>query len=103
LPFASRTVTVTVDVATPSAITFVVGFAVAVDCAALIVVGSPTQAPGGCRATPTRVPPGLIVAVIVLVWAVVEGLVPVASALASVVAAGCVSVFDEPLEASWTV
>jgi hypothetical protein len=94
---------VTVDVATPFATTFAVGFAVAVDCAALIVVGSPTKATVGCWVTATGVPPGLIVAVIVFVWAAVDATVPVATPLASVVAAGCVSVFDEPLEASWTV
>jgi hypothetical protein len=103
LPFASNTVTVIVDVVVPSATTFVVGFAVAVDSAGSIVEGSPTKPTVGCIATTTWLGPGLTVAVIVFVSAVVEAIVPVVAPDASVVAAGCVSVFEVPVEASWTV
>src|SRR5207344_257366 len=47
LPFASRTVTVIVDVAIPSAGTFDAGLAVAVESDALIVPGSATNATAG--------------------------------------------------------
>jgi hypothetical protein len=53
LPLLSRTVTVIVETAVPSAITPVAGAAVAVVCSALIVLGSPTKSTVGCCATRT--------------------------------------------------
>ena len=103
LPFASRTVTVIVEAAVPSATTSLVGFAVAVVSAASIVEASPMKPTVGCCVTTIEPGPGLIVAVIVFVSAIVEAIVPVATPRASVVAAGCVSVFEVPVEASWTV
>src|SRR5262245_19566639 len=84
LPFWSRTVTVIVEVAVPLAITPVVGDAVAVVRTALIVLGSPTKSTVGCWATTIWLAPGLTVAVIVLVSAVMLAIVPVATPEASV-------------------
>jgi hypothetical protein len=95
-PCASRTVTVIVEVATPSARTFEVGFAVALESAGSIVEGSPTNATVGCCATTTWLGPGSIVAVSVFVSAMVEAIVPVATPLASVVPAGWTRVLFVP-------
>jgi hypothetical protein len=102
-PFASRTVTVIVEVVVPFATTFVVGFAVAVVSAGSIVEGSPTKPTVGCCWTMTWLAPGLTVAVIVFVPALVDAIVPVATPAASVVVAGCVSVLFVPVAPSWTV
>jgi len=48
LPLASFTVTVIVETAAPSATTLLEGLAVALELAALIVLGSPTNATVGC-------------------------------------------------------
>src|SRR6187397_2884563 len=102
-PCASRTVTVIVEVAVPSATTSLAGFAVALESAGSIVDGSPTKATVGCCATTTWLGPGSIVAVSVFVSAMVEAIVPVATPLASVVPAGWTRVLFVPVEASWTV
>jgi hypothetical protein len=101
LPFTSRTVTVMVEVVEPLATTFVLGDAVAVDNAPLRLFGSPTNATVGCCATTTWLAPGSTMTVIVLVSAVVEATVPVATPLAFVMP-GCTSVLLLPEEASCT-
>jgi hypothetical protein len=52
-PFTSRTVTVIVEVSTPSAATSVDGLATAVQFAALICDGSPAKVTVGCWRTTT--------------------------------------------------
>src|SRR5207253_2286411 len=94
LPFASRAVTVIVDVPLPAVIGDV---AVTVDCAADTVPGLTTTAAVCVMATP------LIVADTVFASATVELRVPVVTPLAFVVALGCVSVFPVPVAASTTV
>jgi hypothetical protein len=84
LPFWSRTVTVIVEIATPSATTPVAGAADAVDRIAVIVLGSPTKSTVGCCATTTWLAPGLTVAVMVFSSAVSEAMVPLATPSASV-------------------
>jgi hypothetical protein len=84
LPFTSRTVTVIVEVVTPSASTPSVGAAVALDKSALIVLGSPTKSTVGCCATTIWLAPGLTVAVMVLSSAVMLAMVPFATPKASV-------------------
>src|SRR5690242_382503 len=84
LPFASRAITVIVDVPLPAVMGDV---AVTVDCAADAVPAVTTTVAVWVIATP------LTVADTVFDSAVVELSVPVATPLASVVAAGCVSVF----------
>src|SRR5262245_1839 len=102
LPFWSSTVTVIVETAVPSAITPVAGDADAVDRAALMLFGSPTNNTVGCCATTTWLAPGLTVAVIVFVSAVMLAIVPLATPLAFV-APGWSSVLLLPVEASCTV
>ena len=100
---ASLTVTVMVDVSVSSATTPVVGVAVAVELAALMDEGSPTNPTVGCCVTTTWLGPGLMVAVMVLVSAVVEAIVKVATPVASLTTeAGAMVLFD-PVEASCTV
>src|SRR5262245_61820192 len=101
LPVLSRTVTVIVENAVPSAITPVAGDAVAVVRVALIVVGLETNCTVGCCATTTWLTPGLTVAVMVFVSAVVEAIVPVATPKTSV-GLGWTSVLLLPVEASCT-
>jgi hypothetical protein len=48
LPFTSFTVTVSVEAATPLAMTLLTGLAVALESDALIVLGSPMKAAVGC-------------------------------------------------------
>jgi hypothetical protein len=102
LPLLSRTVTVIVENAVPFAITPVAGDAVAVDCKALIVLGSPTNCTVGCCVRITWPAPGLTVTVIVFVSAVVVAIVPVATPFWSVTA-GWTNVLLLPLEANCTV
>ena len=99
----SFTVTVMVDVSVSSATTPVVGEAVAVELAALIVAGSPTNSTVGCWVTTTWLGPGLTVAVMVLVSAVVDAMVKVATPLASLTAEAGAIVLLVPVEASVTV
>ncbi len=95
LPLASRAVTVIVDVPLPAVIE--VGAAVTVDCEAE-TAGAVTVTVAVCvTATP------LIVAETVLEPATVELRLPVATPLALVALAGCVSVLPEPVAASTTV
>src|SRR6185436_3651855 len=101
LLFTSRTVTVIVEVTTPSATTPVVGAAVAVDSDALTWSGSPTKPTDGCSATTTWLCPGLIVAVMVLVSARMLAIVPVATPPASVTP-GCTTVLLLPVDATAT-
>jgi hypothetical protein len=103
VPALLRTVTVTVERAMPFDGTPVAGLAVTVERLGSTLIGAAVNTIVGCCATAMAAPPGSIVAVIVFVSASVDAIVPVATPPASVVAAGCVSVFDEPLEASWTV
>ena len=95
LPLASRAVTVIVDVPLPAVIA--VGAAVTVDCEADTPPAVTVTAAVWVIATP------LIVAETVLVSGVVELSAPVATPLAFVGLAGCVSVLPEPLAASTTV
>jgi len=94
LPFASRAVTVIVDVPLPAAIGDV---AVTVDCVPDTVPAFTTTVAVGVIAT------ALIVADTVFAWATVELSVPVATPLAFVGALGCVSVLPVPVAASTTV
>src|SRR2546426_512454 len=94
LPLASRAVTVIVDVPLPAAIGEV---AVTVDCAADTVPAFTTTVAVCVIAT------ALIVAEIVFDSASVDASVPVATPLAFVVVAGCVSVLPDPVAASTTV
>jgi hypothetical protein len=94
LPFASRAVTVIVDVPLPAVIGDV---AVTVDCAADTGPAFTTTVAVCVIAT------ALIVAEIVFDSASVDASVPVATPLAVVVVAGCVSVFPDPVAASTTV
>src|SRR6266567_2335234 len=94
LPFASRAVTVMVDVPLPAAIGEV---AVTVDCVADTVPASTTTVAVCVTATP------LIVADTVFDSATVELRVPVATPLAFVVALGCVTVFPKPVALRMTV
>ena len=95
LPFASRAVTVMVDVPLPDAIE--VGEAVTVDCDA-DTGPAVTVMPAVCvRVTPPAV------AVTVLLPAAVELSVPVATPLALVGPAGCVSVLPDPVALNVTV
>src|SRR5881397_1659403 len=93
-PFASRAVTVMVDVPLPAAIGDV---AVTVDSVPDTVPGFTTTVAVCVMATT------LIVADTVFAWATVELRVPVATPLAVVVALGCVSVLPVPVAASTTV
>jgi len=93
-PFASRAVTVMVDVPLPAAIGDV---AVTVDCVPDTVPGFTTTVAVCVIVT------ALIVAETVFVPAAVELSVPVATPLAVVVALGCVSVLPAPVAASTTV
>src|SRR5262245_10070499 len=61
LPFTSRTVTVIVEIAVPSAITPVAGAAVAVVSTGLMAAGFATNCTVGCCATTTWLAPGLTV------------------------------------------
>src|SRR5262245_55834965 len=83
LPLMSRTVTVIVESDEPLAITPVAGEAVAVDSAAVMVLGSPTKPTVGCWATTIWLAPGLMVAVMVFVSAVRLAIVPLASPFTS--------------------
>src|SRR6059036_1980315 len=94
LPLASRAVTVIVDVPLPAVIGDV---AVTVDCAADTVPAFTTTVAVCVIAT------ALIVAEIVFDSARVDASVPVATPLAFVVVAGCVSVLPDPVAASTTV
>ena len=94
LPFASRAVTVIVEVPLPAAIGDV---ALTVDCAADTGPAFTTTVAVCVIAT------ALIVAEIVFDSASVDDSVPVATPLAFVVAAGCVSVLPDPVVASTTV
>src|SRR5881397_3367407 len=94
LPFASRAVTVIVELPLPAAIGDV---APTVDCAADTDPAFTTTVAVCVMATPS------IVAEIVLDSARVDDNVPVASPLAFVVAAGCVRVLPPPVAASTTV
>jgi hypothetical protein len=87
LPLASRSVTVIVDVATPSAAT-VAGLAVTVD----IVADTAPAVNVTDTVCVTVIASVVSVAVIVLVPAVVDRIVPVVCPFASVAAAGCVTV-----------
>jgi hypothetical protein len=102
-PCASRTVTVIVEVAVPSATTSLAGFAVALESAGSIVDGSPTKATVGCIATTTWLGPGSIVAVSVFVSAMVEAIVPVATAARVRRPRGLDEVLFVPVDASCTV
>src|SRR5207248_1257532 len=93
-PFASRAVTVMVEVPLPAAIGDV---AVTVDCAADRVPGFTITVAVCVIAT------SLIVADTVFAWATVELRVPVASPLALVLALGCASVLPVPVVANTTV
>src|SRR5688572_21198332 len=84
----SRTVTVIVEVAAPSARTLVVGEALALEFAELIPELLPTNTTVGVCDSTTWLAPGLTVTVMVLVSATVEAIVPVATPLALVVLAG---------------
>ena len=79
LPLVSRTVTVIVEIAAPFAMTPVAGDAVAVVRTALMLFGSATNVTDGCCASTTSPAPGLTVAVMVFVSAVVVAIVPVAT------------------------
>jgi hypothetical protein len=93
LPLPSRSVTVIVEVATPSAVT-VAGLAVTVD-----VVAETAPAVNVTDAVCVSVMVSVVsVAVIVLVPAVVERIAPVVWPAASVAAAGCVIVSVAPRE-----
>src|SRR6266516_962604 len=94
-PLASRAVTVIVEVPLPAVID--VGAAVTVDCEADTDPAVTVTVAVCVIATP------LIVAEIVLGSGVVELSVPVATPLASVGPAGCVSVLPEPVAARTTV
>src|SRR5207302_1852627 len=94
LPFASRAVTVIVELPLPAAIGDV---APTVDCAADTGPAFTTTVAVCVMATPS------IVAEIVLDSAKVDDNVPVATPLAFVVAAGCVRVLPPPVAASTTV
>jgi hypothetical protein len=94
LPFASRAVTVIVELPLPAAIGDV---APTLDCAADTGPAFTTTVAVCVMATPS------IVAEIVLDSARVDDSVPVATPLAFVVAAGCVSVLPDPVAASTTV
>src|SRR5881296_1292923 len=94
LPFASRAVTVIVDVPLPAAIGDV---ALTVDWLADTVPAFTTTVAVCVIAT------ALIVAEIVLDSASVDASVPVVTPLALVVVAGCVSVLPDPVAASTTV
>src|SRR5438445_577814 len=93
-PFASRAVTVIVDVPLPAVIGDV---AVTVDCAAETVPGFTTTVAVCVTATPS------IVADTVFDSATVELRVPVATPLAFVVALGCVTVLPRPVALRTTV
>src|SRR5207253_5317925 len=93
LPFASRAVTVIVELPLPAAIGDV---APTVDCAADTGPAFTTTVAVCAMATPS------IVAEIVLDSAKVDDNVPVATPLAFVVAAGCVRVLPEPVAAGTT-
>src|SRR5213594_2097618 len=94
LPLASRAVTVIVDVPLPA----VIGeMAVTVDCAADTAPAFTTTVTVWVTPIPS------IVAEIVLDSARVDDNVPVATALAFVVAAGCVRILPPPVAASTTV
>jgi hypothetical protein len=84
LPLLSRTVTVIVEMAEPSATTPVAGEALAVVRTALMLFGSATKSTVGCCATTTWLAPGLTVAVIVLSSAVMLAIEPLATPKASV-------------------
>src|SRR5881296_572313 len=94
LPLASRAVTVIVELPLPAAIGDV---ALTVDCAADTGPAFTTTVAVCVIAT------ALIVAVIVFDSASVDASVPVATPLAFVVVAGCVSVLTDPVAASTTV
>ena len=96
-PNSSLTVTVIVETIDPVLAVIAVGDATTVEVAALGAVGLTMTVSVRVIATP------LIVAETVLACAVVELSVPVATPLASVTAAGCVSVLPVPVAASTTV
>src|SRR5207247_684839 len=95
LPFASRAVTVIVEIPVPASI--VGAAALTVDCAAETPLLVTVTAAVWVTASP------LIVAEIVFASAAVERSVPVATPLASVGPVGWVSVLPLPVAWSWTV
>ena len=102
LPWTSRTTTVTVEGVRPSATSPADGAALALEAEALRFAASATKPIAGWSASTSWPGPGFTVTVMVLVSAFVEAIVPLASPAASVVAAGWVRAFAEPLAASWT-